>query len=114
MSDTTPTTAGGVPLELGEEIGGAGRSYFDQVVIDNILDALLELSAELWTQKDRTYVLERVLESRGIDVTAAIEAHRPDDEEIAERKELRRRFVDRIFAGFARRPTNAPKETNDE
>lgn len=34
-----------VPEELGDEIGGNGRVYFENVVIDNLLDALLELSA---------------------------------------------------------------------
>ena len=110
MTDAEATTERGVPLELGEEIGGAGRTYFDQVVIDNILDALLELSAELWAQKDRVYVLERVLAAQGVDIGEAIEAHRPDDEEIAERRALRTRFVERIFSSFARHAMNDPRE----
>ena len=35
--------SGEVPAKLGDEIGGNGRVYFENVVIDNLIDALLEL-----------------------------------------------------------------------
>jgi hypothetical protein len=94
---------------LGSEIDGPGRRYFDDVVIDNLLDAFLELSAELWTVKDRADVLETVLAAKGIDVTGAIEAHRPDAAELARRKQLREAFVARISAPFLRRPDREVK-----
>ena len=93
-----------VPAELGEEVGGPGRAYFDNVVIDNILDALLELSAMVWTYHDRVNVLEKVLEKHGIPVGEAIEQHLPDEAEIAAREQERAALVDRVFAGFLRRP----------
>jgi hypothetical protein len=93
-----------VPQFLGEEIGGKGRTYFDDVVIDNIIDALLELSAAVWTHHDRVIVLEKVLAAKGISVTNEIEAHLPDDEEIRARTEERDVFVQRIFGSFIRRP----------
>jgi hypothetical protein len=94
-----------VPAELGEEIGGPGKSYFDDVVIDNILDALLELSAAVWAYHDRVNVLEAVLAEKGIEVSAAIEAHRPGAEEIARRAAERAELVERVFRSFVRRPT---------
>lgn len=94
-----------VPAQLGEEIGGPGRSYFDDVVIDNILDALLELSAAVWTYHDRVNVLEAVLAEKGIEVSEAIEAHLPDEAEIARRAAERAALVERVFGSFVRRPT---------
>lgn len=95
-----------VPTELGEEIGGKGRIYFENVVIDNILDALLELSASVWAHRDRVSVLEKVLEDRGIAVSDAIEAHTPDTDELARRAAERDAFVERIYGAFLRRPTH--------
>ncbi len=94
-----------VPAHLGEEIGGPGRSYFDDVVIDNILDALLELSAAVWTYHDRVNVLETVLAQKGIEVSEAIEAHLPGEAEIARRAAERAALVERVFVSFVRRPT---------
>lgn len=95
-----------VPKELGNEIGGNGRVYFDNVVIDNMLDALLELSATVWTHHDRVIVLEKILAAKGIDVSEEIEAHLPDEAEIAARTAERDAFVERIFGAFLRRPTS--------
>lgn len=94
-----------VAPDLGVEIGGPGRTYFDDVMIDNILEALLELSAELWTVRDRQIVLEKVLAQKGMDVSDMIEQHLPTDEELAERKALRDEVAERIFRSFLRRPT---------
>jgi len=106
---------GEVPADIGEEIGGPGRAYFDDVVIDNILDALLELSAAVWTYHDRVNVLESVLAQQGIEVSDAIEAHLPDEAEIARRAQERSALVDRVFGSFLRRPTprmNLAGQTN--
>jgi len=101
-----------VPATLGDEIGGAGKAYFDDVVIDNILDALLELSAAVWTYHDRVNVLETVLAEKGIEVSDAIEAHLPDDAEIARREAERAALVQRVFGSFVRRPTARPNTIN--
>lgn len=95
-----------VPEELGDEIGGRGRVYFENVVIDNMMDALLELSGTVWAHHDRVLVLEKILAEKGVDVTAAIEAHVPDQDEIARRAAERDAFVERVFGAFLRRPTH--------
>lgn len=89
---------------IGYEINGPGRAYFDNVVIDNILDALMELSAVTWTVRDRQYVLEKVLAEKGIDVTELVEKHVPSDEELAARTAERDEWANRIFRSFMRRP----------
>lgn len=101
-----------VPAKLGDEIGGAGKAYFNDVVIDNILDALLELSAAVWTYHDRVNVLETVLAEKGIEVSDAIEAHLPDQAEIARREEERAALVQRVFGSFVRRPTTRGNSIN--
>ena len=84
-------------------ISGPGRAYFDTVVTDNMIDALMELAAEVWTIRDRQVVLESVLAAQGIDAATLIEAHRPSTDEMAARKQLREAFVARLLAGFLRR-----------
>jgi hypothetical protein len=88
---------------IGEEIGGPGKAYFDQVVTDNIVDALLELAAETWTTRDRLLVLEEVLAGQGIDLPRLIEAHVPSEALKAERKQQREAFIAQVFASFSRR-----------
>jgi len=95
-----------IPKDLGEEIGGRGRVYFDNVVFDNMLDALLELSAAVWTNHDRVLVLEKILEEKGLSVSDEIEAHMPDQAEIERRAAERDAFVDQVFGAFLRRPTH--------
>lgn len=101
-----------VPPILGVEIYGPGRTYFDNVVIDNLLDALLELSAAVWTYHDRVIVLEKVLEKQGLLVSEAIEAHLPDAAELEARAAERAALVERVFGSFVRRPVSGT--TNPE
>ena len=103
-----------VPSILGEEIFGPGRTYFDNVVIDNLLEALLELSAAVWTYHDRVNVLEKVLEERGIPVSQAIEAHMPDAAELEARATERAALVERVFGSFVRRPVGGKAMTTGE
>lgn len=92
--------------DLGYEINGPGRQYFENVVTDNMMDALVELSAALWTVRDRQIVLEKILKDKGIDADVLIEAHLPDGAEKAARAAEREEMVHRIFRSFIRRPNN--------
>jgi len=93
-----------VPADLGDEIGGPGRTYYDDVFKDNIMEALLEACARIWTVEDRLHVLEKVLEDKGLDVSQEIERHTPDAAERAARAEARKEFVNAVLRGFVRRP----------
>lgn len=106
MTDQSINSQPRVPEKLGDEIGGRGRVYFENVVIDNVLDALLELSATVYAHRDRMAVLEKIMEEKGIPVSEAIETHVPDDAELAARAEERTVMVERIFGAFLRRPTH--------
>ncbi len=97
---------------LGHEIDGAGRRYYDDVVLDNILESLLELTATVWTYHDRVLVLESVLDEllqrdAGKPTLAQlIENHEPSAEEKARRRTEREALVDGVFRSFSRRPAS--------
>lgn len=110
---TKPENQDASGKSIGYEINGPGRAYFDNVLIDNILDALMELSAVTWTVRDRQYVLEKVLAEKGIDVTELVEKHVPSDEELKVRKAERDEWANRIFRSFLRRPTADHAENPD-
>ena len=93
-----------IPEELGFEIGGPGRVYYDDVVIDNVVESLMEMSALLWTVRDRQIVLEKILAEKGIEVSSLIEAHVPDEAETEARRKERDAMVQQIFRSFLRRP----------
>lgn len=92
--------------DLGHEINGPGRQYFENVITDNLMDAIIELSASLWTIRDRQIVLEKILENNGIDAAALIEAHIPTEEEKNQRAAEREEVVQRVFKSFLRRPSD--------
>ena len=99
--------------DLGYEINGPGRQYFDNVITDNMMDALVEISAVLWTLRDRQIVLEKVLTDKGIDADTLIEAHIPDEVEKSMRAAERDEMVQRIFRSFIRRPDDAAAKDAD-
>jgi hypothetical protein len=90
--------------DLGFEIGGPGRVYYDDVVTDNVVDALLELAAMLWTVRDRQIVLEKVLAERGLEVESLIESYTPTAADNERRREEREAMVAQVFRSFLRRP----------
>jgi hypothetical protein len=92
------------PRLVGREINAPKPIYFDQVVLDNLLEAFLELSAELWTCRDRQFALERVLSQQGQDIARLIEDYQPSEEEMGARKAMRDALVARLFDSFLRRP----------
>lgn len=102
------------PKDLGIEIGGPGRAYFDDVVVDNMFDAILELSAAVWTVRDRQIILERVLAEQNISVTDAIEAYSPTEADLASRKAERDEMAERIFKSFLRRPNAEAAKSPDD
>lgn len=96
---------------IGAEINGPGRRYYDDVVLDNLMESMLELTAAVWTYHDRTLVLEGVIETllseshAHPDLKRLIEQYRPSTEEQACRRAEREQLVTQVFRSFARRPT---------
>ncbi len=96
---------------MGNEINGPGRRYYDDVVLDNLMESMLELTTAVWTYHDRTLVLEGVIETlladshARPDLRGLIEQYRPSPEEQARRRAEREQLVTQVFRSFARRPT---------
>ena len=103
---------------VGKEINSSGKQFFENVVFDNILESIVELTAAVWTYKDRSMVLERVLQSVIIDkedLNLLIENYKPTPEDIEIRKKEREELVSNVFKSFSRRPNNLndEKKTNE-
>ncbi|MFA3791201.1 hypothetical protein AB6T38_08780 [Aliiglaciecola sp. SL4] len=95
--------------EFGAEVYGQGKTYFDDVAMDNLMEAFLELTAMVWTYRDRNIILEKVLQDiigkdKDINLQYLVEQYRPTAEENAERKKEREQFVNSVFASFSKRP----------
>jgi hypothetical protein len=82
-------------------------AFFDNAAIDHLITAVLELGAELWVQRERVRVIERLLATHGVVTAAAIEHYRPDEAEIASARAERQAFIDRIYGAFARTTVRA-------
>ena len=93
----------------GSEIYGPGKTFFDDVAMDNLMDAFLELTAAVWTYRDRSLILEKVLQDllskdNNVDLNELIEQYRPDAKDKAERQREREKLINTVFSAFARRP----------
>ena len=92
---------------IGDEINGPGKTFLDDVVIDAMLEAIVELTANVWSYHDRTLVLERVLQEvldSDTDISTLVELHVPSKEEAALRKQQREQLVADVFRSFSRHP----------
>ena len=90
---------------FGDEINGAGKQFFDNQVLDNLHESLLELTAAVWTYRDRAIIIERVLQDivgDGKDMGAMIEAYEPTPEDNAARAAERAELVSNVFRRMSR------------
>ncbi len=77
-------------------------AFFDNPAIDNLSAVTLELGAELWVQRERMRVIERLLAERGMVTAAAIEQYVMSADEAARVQAERDAFVKRLYAAFTR------------
>lgn len=77
-------------------------AFFDNPAIDNLITVTLELGAELWVQRERMRVIERLLAERGVVTAEAIEKYSGSAEEAARVQAERDAFVNRLYAALAR------------
>lgn len=82
-------------------------AFFDNPAIDNLISVTLELGAELWVQRERARVLEKLLAEKGLVSSELIEMYQPSVEEAAQAKAERDAFVNRIYGAFARQTVKA-------
>ena len=85
-------------------------AFFDNPAIDNLIAVTLELGAELWVQRERNRVIEKLLAEKGLLSSELIEAYQPSADDIARARAERDAFVNRIFGAFARQTVKATPE----
>ena len=76
------------------------RQIYKPEQIDDVAEALIALTRELWVTVDRVAVLEKVLEQSGVEVTARIEAFEPDPAFEAELARKRERLLNAVLVAL--------------
>ena len=85
-------------------------------ILDNMMTALISLGAEVWTNRRRMKVLERVLEDKGV-TAQMLEAYMPTDDEAAGWQRERDAFIRRTFGSLSRtggKPLDAARPAADD
>jgi len=77
-------------------------AFFDNPAIDNLIAVTMELGAELWVQRERMRVIERLLAERGVVTAETIEQYVMPADEATRVQTERDAFVKRLYAAFAR------------
>jgi len=86
-------------------------AFFDNPVIDNLIAVTLELGAELWVQRERMRIMERLLAEKGVVTPELIDEYTPSPEEVERSRAERDAFVQRVFGIFGREMVRATPET---
>lgn len=86
-------------------LAAAGKgepAFLPHPLLDRLLESVMVLSAELWVERDRRRVLEKLLAERGIVSDEDIESYTPNAEEDAERARLRSQLTHRVLGPLAK------------
>jgi hypothetical protein len=75
--------------------------YMGNVMIDNLVEAVVALGAEVWSNRRRQKVVEALLEEKGV-TEEMIEAYMPSEEKQMAWKEDRDAFVQRTMSVLAK------------
>lgn len=94
----TETPEGGTPL------AGEHPVYLPDPVVDAAVRMLVELSAQLWIERERRLVTEQLLEARGILQREEIEQFKPDADTLATIRYERSRYLESVFKELRRIP----------
>ena len=81
--------------------------FMDNPHIDNLMTVVIALGAEIWADRQRMKVVERLLESEGKATPAMIEAYVPSAEEKKAWEAERVEMVDRVYSVLTRDTSNA-------
>ena len=77
-------------------------AFFDNAAVDNLIAVVLELGSELWVQRQRMRLIEKLLAQGGVVTAEAIERYAESDTERAAAASERQAVIDRIYGAFAR------------
>lgn len=68
--------------------------------VDDLGQAILALTRELWVLTDRVHTLEAVIEKHGIPVHDEIEAYQPNEDETAMRLDHSKRILQSVLGAL--------------
>ncbi len=75
--------------------------------IDNLMTVVIALGAEIWADRQRMKVVERLLETEGKATAEMIEAYTPTDAEKKAWENERMAMVERVYSVLSRDTSNA-------
>lgn len=76
--------------------------FLGNPVMDNMMTSMIALGAEVWSNRRRMRIIEKLLEEHGSVTNEMIEAYAPSDEEQAAELAERDAFIERAFGSLAR------------
>ena len=77
-------------------------SFMGNMALDNMMNTLMALGAEVWSHRRRMAIIERLLEDKGTVSQADIEQYMPTPEEAEHLQSERDAFIERTFGFMAR------------
>ena len=90
-----------IPADTGSAI------FLDNPHLDNLMTVVIALGAEIWADRQRMKVVERLLETEGKVTTKMIEAYVPTDAEKKAWEAERMAMVERVYSVLSRDTSNA-------
>ena len=88
-------------LDYVKDLPGYDRGhphYLKDPMIDNLLEINLQLTGEIWVNRDRQMIIEHLLATDGKVTPDMIEAFKPDSDMKDSMRNARRVFTQRIFS----------------
>lgn len=82
---------------------GRRPRFFPAAGADEMMSMLLELAAEVWTVKERLYVVEKAAAEAGVDLEERIENWQPNEEQAAELDAKRQQMLNTLFRSMEAR-----------
>ena len=76
--------------------------FLGNPLLDNMMTSMIALGAEVWSNRRRMRVVEKLLEEHGSVTNEMIEAYMPSEEEQAAELAERDAFIERAFGSLAR------------
>lgn len=71
--------------------------FFRDPAIDRLIETVMAIGSELWIQRDRMRVIEKLLAQHGAVTAEMIEQYKDDEAGEAERKAARDQMVKRLY-----------------
>ena len=88
--------------EGGEPLAGDDPILLKDPVVDALMRMVMEITAELWVERERRIALEDVLEGAGVITRDAVEGYEPTGERAAAFKQQRDELINGVFKELRR------------